>query len=127
MYPGWIIRVYHDNTIIEKIKCQLECLNSTTDGSPIDNVEFCNVASIPDEVSLASLKVNISLPVVIDASRTVNGMMWRWLPIGDQLVDVFMSRDADSLILQREIDSVNVWLGSNKTGHIMRGKLIGCD
>lgn len=37
------------------------------------------------------------------------------------MVDVFSSRDTDSYILQRELDSVNVWLSSDKPGHIMRG------
>ena len=48
-------------------------------------------------------------------------MMWRWLPIGDSFVDVFNSRETDSFILQRELDSVQYWLKSNKTDHIMRG------
>ena len=48
-------------------------------------------------------------------------MKWRWLPIGDSFVDIFSSRDSDSYFLQREVDSVNVWLSSNKPGHIMRG------
>jgi hypothetical protein len=94
LYPGWIIRIYHDNTI----KCEIQCeLND-------DIVDFCNVEKLPN--------------------RTVNyihKMMWRWLPIGDSFVDVFNSRDSDSLILQREVDSVQYWLESNKTAHIMRG------
>ena len=90
------------------------------DGSLIDNVDFCNVGSIPDEVGLKRLNLSRSV-AVLNASGMIDGMMWRWFPIGDRLVDVFMSRDADSLIIQREIDSVNVWLESNRTGHIMRG------
>jgi len=37
------------------------------------------------------------------------------------LLYVFMNRDSDSLIIQREVDSVNVWLQSSEVGHIMRG------
>ena len=48
-------------------------------------------------------------------------MEWRWFPIGDIFVQVFSSRDSDSKIIQRELDSVDVWLKSNKSGHIMRG------
>ena len=51
----------------------------------------------------------------------MHAMKWRWFPINDQFVDVFMSRDSDSDILQREVDSVNEWLASGKVGHIMRG------
>ena len=36
-------------------------------------------------------------------------MTWRFLPLLDNLVDRFMSRDSDSPILQREIDAVNQW------------------
>ena len=49
-------------------------------------------------------------------------MKWRWLPIGDGFVEAFSSRDTDSYLLQREVDSVNVWTkSSDKLGHIMRG------
>ena len=58
-----------------------------------------------------------------DASY-IHAMMWRWFPIRDQFVDVFMSRDSDSTIFQREIDSVNAWLNTDKVGHIMRGEFI---
>ena len=51
----------------------------------------------------------------------IHAMEWRWFPIRDQFVDVFMSRDSDSIFIQREIDSVNAWLKTNKVGHIMRG------
>ena len=41
----------------------------------------------------------------------------------DPFLDAIMSRDAGSLILQREVDSVSVWLDSDRVGHIMRGNL----
>ena len=47
-------------------------------------------------------------------------MMWRWFPIADDFVDFFSSRDTDSTLIQREIDSVNVWLNSNTLFHVMR-------
>ena len=47
---------------------------------------------------------------------------WRWFPIGDHFVDVFLSRDTDSQIFQREVDAVKFWLYENKIAHIMRGK-----
>ncbi len=42
------------------------------------------------------------------------------LPLLDDMVDTFMSRDSDSAIISREEDSVREWLASNKTFHIMR-------
>jgi hypothetical protein len=42
------------------------------------------------------------------------------LPLGDSFVDYFMSRDTDSLIIDREVESFNVWLKSETLFHIMR-------
>ncbi len=47
--------------------------------------------------------------------------MWRWFPIGDRFVDLWLSRDSDSMIYQREVDAVDAWLKSDKLVHIMRG------
>lgn len=97
-YPDWFIRIYHDDSINSSIICELECLNN--------NIDFCNI----NKLSIKNINFNY-----------LHAMMWRWLPIGDQFVDVFSSRDLDSLIIQREIDSVNIWLlESNKVVHIMR-------
>ena len=109
-YPGWIMRVYHDSSIPFKTKCELECLKDNN-GNYIDNVDFCNIES---------------MPIKGDAKNTWNGsfihaMMWRWFPIGDSYVDVFSSRDSDSVILEREVDASKQWLASGKPGHIMRG------
>ncbi|RXG53589.1 hypothetical protein Avbf_06061 [Armadillidium vulgare] len=49
-----------------------------------------------------------------------NGMFWRFLPLGDPTVDVFLSRDTDSVIQRREFDAVSEWLKTNKTFHVMR-------
>ncbi|RNA21102.1 hypothetical protein BpHYR1_032223 [Brachionus plicatilis] len=45
---------------------------------------------------------------------------WRWLPIGDSFVDVFLSRDSDFCLVERERDAVNEWLGLSTLFHIMR-------
>lgn len=47
-------------------------------------------------------------------------MMWRFFPLADPFIDVFVSRDTDSYILQREVDAVKIWLASDKLVHIMR-------
>ena len=107
MYPGWLMRIYHDNTINKSIICEVECLKDQTSGQLIDNTDFCNVEQIPSNNS------------IWDGSY-MHAMYWRWLPIGDHFVDIFSSRDSDSYILQREIDSVNSWMNSTKAGHIMR-------
>ncbi len=109
-YPDWLIRVYHDETILDSLKCKIEC-QIDENNNLIDNSDFCNIEKLP-----ASLVNDETWQV------SIHKMMWRWLPIGDSFVDVFISRDTDSLILQREIDSVQIWMNSNKTGHIMRGR-----
>lgn len=111
-YKDWIMRVYYDSTVNKSVICELDCLKDEQ-GNLLDNVDFCNVESLPIK---NSYRQDWSLAYL-------HAMMWRWLPIGDSFVDVFSSRDSDSLIIQREIDSVNVWLASSKTVHIMRGMI----
>ena len=109
MYPGWILRVYHDSSIRPSTKCEIECLKH--EGELIDIVDFCDIERMPD-LSENYLTWNASY---------IHSAMWRWLTFGDHFVDVFSSRDIDGMIFQREIDSVNVWLNSTRFGHIMRG------
>ena len=46
--------------------------------------------------------------------------MFRYLVMFDPNVDVFISRDVDSIIWRREVDAVTEWLRSNYTFHSMR-------
>ncbi|CAF0898841.1 unnamed protein product [Adineta steineri] len=88
---GFTLRVYHDNTInTTDIVCPIECQNP--------NVDFCNMNS------------KLFIPPKI----------WRFIPAGDPLVDIMMSRDLDSALTQRERSAVNAWLASNKSFHAMR-------
>ena len=104
-YPGWIIRVYHDSNISQSVACEYECKE--------DIIDFCNVEQMPivHHNKLSNYKASYS-----------HAMMWRWYPLGDDFVDYFMSRDSDSIVIEREKDSVDVWL-YNKIDtlfHIMR-------
>jgi hypothetical protein len=45
---------------------------------------------------------------------------WRFLPLGDPLVDIFVVRDLDSRLTQRERVAVEEWENSNYTVHAMR-------
>ena len=47
-------------------------------------------------------------------------MNWRFLPLIDPTVDLFLSRDSDTQILAREVAAVNQWLRMNSTFHIIR-------
>lgn len=48
------------------------------------------------------------------------GMFWRFLPAGEEDVDVMISRDTDSRLGERERAAVEEWLRSDKSFHIMR-------
>lgn len=109
-YPTWLMRVYHDDSIDNRIKCEMECLWSQKENNFYDIVDFCNVKQIADGLDHIDLSF-------------MHAMSWRWLPLGDHFVDFLSSRDTDSEIFEREIDSVNVWLNSNTVFHVMRGKL----
>ncbi|CAF1015993.1 unnamed protein product [Rotaria sordida] len=97
IYPGWILRIYHDTSIKEDIICPIECAHN--------NVDFCNTSSLSNLGS-----VNDYIPPKI----------WRFLPAGDLLVDIMGSRDLDSPLSQRELDAVNEWLSTDKAWHAMR-------
>ncbi len=47
-------------------------------------------------------------------------MVWRFIPIDDDSVDIFLSRDLDSPILSREREAVQEWEESDKIFHFMR-------
>jgi hypothetical protein len=88
------------------IICEIECQTE-------DNADFCDANNL-------KLKLDATDAADVLNADYIHAMIWRWFPIRDSLVDVFSSRDTDSYLIQREVDSVNVWLQSNKVGHIMR-------
>lgn len=52
--------------------------------------------------------------------KSINAMQWRFLPNDDQDVELFIVRDVDSRITEREQVSVFEWIESGKILHIMR-------
>src|SRR5882757_6760699 len=54
-----------------------------------------------------------------DMSKMV-GMTWRFLVLGDPLVDIFVIRDLDSRLSHRERQAVAEWENSNFSLHAMR-------
>ena len=50
----------------------------------------------------------------------IPGMFWRFLPFQDKNVDIFVVRDTDSRINEREYKAVCEWEKSNKVMHVMR-------
>lgn len=58
--------------------------------------------------------------ILVDQSRKYEGMYWRFEASQEDDVNIFLSRDCDSRLSQRERDAVNEWLSSDKDFHIMR-------
>ena len=114
LFPGWLMRINYDSSIDDSTRCELECLEDEN-GVPYDIVDFCDVEHLP-----LAWQYHNSKSRVWNATY-MHAMMWRWLAMGDTFVDVFASRDLDSLLFQREVDAVNAWLATNKSFHIMRG------
>jgi len=67
--------------------------------------------------SLISDNVEI---VLVDSLDSFHGMFWRFNASCDPDVDIYLSRDCDSRITEREVSAVNEWLKSDKDFHIMR-------
>ncbi|KAB7502173.1 hypothetical protein Anas_14474 [Armadillidium nasatum] len=96
-YPGWRVRVYASSPDISFLQSIMK--NWTF-------VYFCDIDNLPPPIYTVRF-----YPVT----------MWRFAPLGDDQVDVMLSRDLDSEILKREYDAVSEWLNStNKSLHVMR-------
>lgn len=100
VYAGWTMRVYHSADTSKT--AELEMLCSLWCRYP--HLDFCQVGRLP--------------PPLGDVSHA-NGMVWRFLVLGDSLVDRFIIRDVDSIPYQREVDAVQDWIRSNTSWHFM--------
>lgn len=111
MYPGWIIRIYHNiidsQSEAQKQLCKVFCR--------YPNIDLCSIHRIADQI-----ESNSTRPIDPKLIRGLNPKMFRYLVMLDPNVDVFISRDVDSLIWHREVDAVKEWLSSNYTFHLMR-------
>ncbi|XP_046638258.1 uncharacterized protein LOC124316386 [Daphnia pulicaria] len=111
-YPGYVIRIYHnvvDDPDSEGYRqlCNVYCR--------YPNVDLCSVPELADRIG-----DNSTTPIDPVLIRGLNPRMYRYLVMLDPNVDLFISRDVDSLIFQREVDAVRQWLPSNYTFHLMR-------
>ncbi|EFC38164.1 predicted protein [Naegleria gruberi] len=94
IYPGWVCRFYHDNTVPKNVLTQLEELGA----------ELINVAND-------------------GMSGGIGGMFWRFLVAGDETVDRYIVRDSDSRLNAREAAAVEEWIESGYPVHSMRDHL----
>jgi hypothetical protein len=63
---------------------------------------------------------NVEVVIVDSDKESFHGMFWRFWAAEDPEVNIFLSRDCDSRITEREVLAINEWLASDKDFHIMR-------
>lgn len=100
-YKNWNVWVYHEGEITDAFAAEVKKINHL--------VRFCNVHDV-DKV----LKTDLA---------NLNGMSWRFLPVGDSTVDIACPRDLDSPLYVREEVAVGEWLASGKILHVMRDSI----
>lgn len=69
---------------------------------------------------IESIKEKNAEVVLVDSKDSFHGMFWRFFASEETDVDIFLSRDCDSRISEREAEAVKEWLNSDKDFHIMR-------
>lgn len=113
-YPGWVIRIYHsiefgkkDEQSTRKL-CRIYCRYW--------NLDLCSVPKMIERVGSSTT------PIEPNILKELNPRMFRYLVMLDPDVDVFISRDIDSVIRHREVNAVQQWLQSNYTFHLMRDR-----
>ncbi len=116
-YPGWNVRIYHNFTEERKGApeergaqgklCDVYC--------KFPHVDLCSVP-----LMVKSIGSNSTNPIDPALLVGLNPKMYRYLVMLDPNVDIFVSRDVDSIIWRREVDAVEEWLRSKYTFHLMR-------
>lgn len=84
---------------------------------------YIHKETIPQEIidklnSMNNTKIIFKSGDIVD--EKCKPRMWRFEPIDDPEVEIMMSRDTDTRILEREVFAANEWLNSDKLFHIMR-------
>ncbi|XP_069990622.1 uncharacterized protein [Penaeus vannamei] len=100
-YPDWVVRIYHNVSIEDtfgmQTLCHIHCDHP--------HVDLCHVRDLP---TLGNLP-----------ARGVVGRLWRFAVMGDPTAELFVCRDTDSWILNREVAVVAAWLQSGRTYHLI--------
>ena len=74
---------------------------------------------VPEKYINEAKKYNCEL-VLKERKGGYDGTLWRFLPLLDNDVELWISRDSDSRINYREKAAVDEWINSDKCLHIMR-------
>ena len=90
LYPGWTVRFYVDQSVPQEVRTRL-----AAEGAKV-------------------LRVHADWPA------TQYGLFWRFFVEDDEEVDLYLIRDADSVMNIKERAAVEDWLASGKAFHVMR-------
>ena len=102
LYSQWYVRIYHDGQTELSLERQKEYKKK------FPNLFFCNV----EQLNIPSIPFS--------NFKEVNGMVWRFLPLVDETVDIACGRDLDSPLISREEQAVLAWMNTSKIFHVMR-------
>lgn len=120
-YPGFTVRIYHNLDDEEDqggfhSLCKIFCRFS--------HVDLCSVNTLHKHLVERSERCSRALgkqmPIEPALIKGLNPKMYRYLIMLDPQVDIFVSRDVDSIIWPREVYAVREWIESNFTFHLMR-------
>jgi hypothetical protein len=76
--------------------------------------------NIPDNIlDILSNKEHTKLFKCTNKNNLYEALLWRLYPL-ESNADIFISRDADSRITDREMKFINEWINSDKVFHIIR-------
>ncbi|TRY79475.1 hypothetical protein TCAL_06560 [Tigriopus californicus] len=104
VYPDWTMRIYFNESLSKltlRDICDLACEH--------DNLDLCHVGKLPMGPEIDDVTLSNMFP-----------MMWRFLPLLDPQVTIFLSRDLDSVVNRREMAAVAEFIESDHVLHIMR-------
>ncbi len=80
-------------------------------------VRFYINSTVPNDIIL-KLK-DLEVEIIDMTNSKIPGVYWRFLPMDDKNIDVFISRDVDCRLSSREAGAVQQWLESGKAFHTM--------
>jgi len=106
--------------LMQKLYSENWVMRLYTDMSPTDPLmeDLCSIACSDDRFDICPVSV-LPMPALANATKMFP-MNWRFFPTMDPQVDLFGSRDLDSLVTEREAAAVAEWESSSTGLHSMR-------
>lgn len=125
VFPGWTMRVYHDNTVPRESLDKLAAMGYVVCMCYVAKDMRCISQAGSDAcgfglyVCICSFRVELR-EQAHEAGAGIAGMFWRFLVADDETVDRYIVRDTDSRLNEREARAVDAWIASGKKYHILR-------